>query len=921
MSMHSLDERMSYFFRKIGAYFFVFIVYFISGKLSLYLSSIDGYSTPVWPPAGFALGFVLIFGNRVWLSVFLAAYFTNTHFSDPDFSWLETFTNNPQNIFISFGNSISALFGAYLLKKYSDSKLNIFSVKDLLSFFVLAGPAAAIISSIIGSFSLLIFNIIYKDFLFQTWFTWWLGDSIGIIIFTPILILTHKWILKEETGMRLILFCSATMGTFVLTLTIFFVTRDWEKEFIQYRIKTDGQIISSEIENRIFENLRVVKSLGSFISVQNSLNKKEFDTYAKSILDETESVSAVSWNLKIPHSKRSLYEAKLKNDYPNSIGINLKEEGATKISPIKEQYIFVRYIYPFPENKAAVGYDVYSNPVRREALNIAMQTNDLEITGKVNLIQNDSDNTGFLVFYPLKRNDGEYGFATAVIKITSIIKKSLIGSDQNNLCVQILEGDQNHSNEVYNRNCITSQEKIFSDFSHVHRTKIGSHLLTFRIVATKEYFDKNLTNASRFILIISSFLTGLLGILMLIILGKEKSIQEIVEKRTFELEKANRVKSEFLANMSHEIRTPMNGVLGMLTLLEETNVDIEQKDYLDNAKKSVLSLLTIINDILDVSKLENHKLEIIPTETNIYKLCRDIQLLFQSDVIEKNLKLNLDFTIEDTNLHILVDENRLRQVLNNLISNSLKFTPSGIITLAVKLDPSRNFIEFCVHDTGIGISEENMKRLFDRFVQLEDARTKRFEGAGLGLYISKQLVKLMGGEIKVESILNIGSTFKFTIPFHQVDVPVQTIIRIESQETFNLKNVNVLVAEDNLLNQKFVRKVLEKEKVNVTIASNGIETIQLLDASLLNESRKYDLVLMDIQMPELDGLETTKRIRKRRDEYQNIPIIALTANNMDSQIKEYLENGMDDCVKKPIILSELLNSIYKIFSKSNEIKQ
>lgn len=917
--MHSLDEKVSYFLREIGAFLFVFAAYLITGKLSLFLSSIDGYSTPVWPPAGLALGFVLIFGNRIWIALFFAAYLTNTHFSNPEFSWLQTILHNPQNLLISFGNSLSALYGGYLLRRYSDSKLNLFSVRELISFFVLAGPAAAIVSSLIGSASLFFFDIIYQDFLFQTWFTWWLGDSIGIIIFTPILILTYKWILKEETGMRLVLFISATMGTFVLTLTIFFVTRDWEKEFIQYRIKSDGQIISSEIENRIFENLRVVKSLGSFLSLQQNLKKKDFDVYAKSILDETDCVSALSWNLSIPNAKRTIYESQLKSDYPGAMGIHTKEENQIQLSPIKDQYVFVRYIYPFLGNESAVGYDVFSNSVRKNALLRAKETNNLEITGKINLVQ-DHNNTGFLVFYPVKKPDGEFGFATAVIKVTAIIQKSLIGSDQNNLCVQILEGDSKQSNEVYSRNCIAAQEKIFSEFSHVHETRIGSHLLTFRIVATKEYFEKNLTNASRFILIISSLLTGLLGILMLIILGKEKSIHEIVEKRTFELEKANRVKSEFLANMSHEIRTPMNGVLGMLTLLEETNVDLEQKDYLDNAKKSVLSLLTIINDILDVSKLENHKLEIIPTETNIYKLCRDIQLLFQSDVIDKNLKLNLDFGIEDKNLHILVDENRLRQVLNNLISNSLKFTPSGIITLAVKLDLSRKFLEFCVHDTGIGISEENIKRLFDRFVQLEDARTKRFEGAGLGLYISKQLVNLMGGDIHVDSILNIGSTFKFTIPFQQVEVPVETIKRIESPETFNLKLINVLVAEDNILNQKFVRKVLEKEKVNVTIASNGKETIQLLDASLENDELRYDLILMDIQMPELDGLETTKRIRKRRDEYQNIPIIALTANNMDSQIQEYLQSGMDDCVKKPIILSELLHSIYKIFSKTNDSK-
>lgn len=314
------------FIREFVLLIFVFFLYLIAGKLSLNLSSIDGYSTPVWPPAGLALGFVLIFGNRVWPALFFGAYFTNTtHFptSEP---WIQFLISNPQNITISLGNSTSAILGSYLLKKYSSPKLNIFQANEILIFFLLAGPVTAFISSVIGSLSLFYFKIIYFEFLFQTWITWWMGDSIGIIIFTPLLILIWKWYEGEEKLLRLIIFASATMSTFVFTLSIFFLTRNWEKEFIKYRIKSDGQIISTGIENRLLENLRVVKGLGSFIALTEKLNRRYFDAFSKGIMEDSDSVTALSWNPLVRHSLRSIADANLKIDYPDSIGISIQKD-------------------------------------------------------------------------------------------------------------------------------------------------------------------------------------------------------------------------------------------------------------------------------------------------------------------------------------------------------------------------------------------------------------------------------------------------------------------------------------------------------------------------------------------------------------------------------------------------------------------
>lgn len=889
----------------------VFLLYLTAGKLSLHLSSIDGYSTPVWPPAGLALGFVLLFGNRVWMALFLGAYLTNTtHFPTSE-TWIEFLIASPQNITISLGNSTSAVLGAYFLKKYSDPNLNIFQVHEILIFFAFAGPVTAFISSAIGSFSLFYFKIIYFEFLFQTWLTWWMGDSIGIIIFTPLLILIWKWYRGEEKLLRLIIFSTATMGTFVFTLSIFFLTRNWEKEFISYRIKSDGHIVSTGITNRLSENIRVVKALGSFISLVENLNRKYFDEFAKEIMEESESVTAVSWNSSIRHTSRSAREAELKVDYSDSIGISTRKEKTRIPSPANEEYVYIKYIYPYDENHQAVGFNLLSDPVRKEALLRAMERDGIEMTGKISLIQNKVNNSGFLILYPVKRLNGESGFATAIIRIATIIDNTLNGNDQHDLCIQIEEVNNPSNLSIFSEECSNMEEKIFSDYSYEHQITIGSRILNIKTIATKEYFQKNLTNASRFLLIISSLLTGLLGMLLLIIMGKEKSIQNIVEKRTFELEKANRVKSEFLANMSHEIRTPMNGVLGMLTLLEQTPINLEQKDYLDNAKKSVLSLLTIINDVLDVAKLENKKLEIVPRPTNISKLCKDLVQLFLADVQKKNLNFHVNVSDLDANLYVLVDENRLRQILINLIGNALKFTLTGSLSLDVHLSDDKRYIVFQVKDSGIGISEENIPKLFNRFVQLEDSRTKKFEGSGLGLYISKQLVNLMGGEIEVQSVLGSGSIFQFTIPYQETDQKEIQIDNMNPKLMTEDKKFHLLIAEDNLLNQKFIVKICQNENIKVSVAFNGMEAIHLLDESLCHMDDRFDMILMDIQMPVLDGLEATKLIRKRNDSYRDIPIIAITANSMDSQLKEYVENGMNGCVKKPIILSELMTTIYR----------
>jgi CheY-like chemotaxis protein len=212
----------------------------------------------------------------------------------------------------------------------------------------------------------------------------------------------------------------------------------------------------------------------------------------------------------------------------------------------------------------------------------------------------------------------------------------------------------------------------------------------------------------------------------------------------------------------------------------------------------------------------------------------------------------------------------------------------------------------------IGISEENSKKLFERFVQLEDARTKKFIGSGLGLFITKQLVNLMGGNIYLESKENIGSNFYFTIPYKRREAEMINSEISSSPATKLKREFYILVAEDNLINQKLIKKILEKENIQFSLATNGLKVLELLDQSTDSANKKFDLILMDIQMPEMDGITATKLIRNRNDLYKNIPIIATTANGMDSQIEEYLKNGITSCITKPIIFKQLIDEIDRL---------
>ena len=387
-------------------------------------------------------------------------------------------------------------------------------------------------------------------------------------------------------------------------------------------------------------------------------------------------------------------------------------------------------------------------------------------------------------------------------------------------------------------------------------------------------------------------------------ISERKRIETQIKEARLQAELANQYKNQFLANVSHEIRTPVSGMVGFASLLRSEELDSETKKlYIDIIESSSKQLLNLVNDIIDISRIEAGELKISKAPCELHKILKETETLFEQLKHargKKNLSINLNIPEKDKELFIVTDPDRLKQILINLIGNALKFTEAGGVDFGYKLENDR--LKFYVSDTGIGMSEEDLKVVFERFKRTEHAH-KKYDGTGLGLAITKGLLDLLGGDISVYSEVGKGSVFTFTIPYEPAKPEQAKSPKEKVTDTERLLGKKILIAEDEKINRMYLEIILKDLPIQIFWAQNGLEAVEIF-----SENEGIDLVLMDIKMPLMDGEEAMQKILALKP---GIRIVAQTANALSSDREKYLESGFVDHISKPIDRQQLIGIMEK----------
>ncbi|NVO03060.1 MAG: PAS domain S-box protein [Bacteroidetes bacterium] len=384
---------------------------------------------------------------------------------------------------------------------------------------------------------------------------------------------------------------------------------------------------------------------------------------------------------------------------------------------------------------------------------------------------------------------------------------------------------------------------------------------------------------------------------------------DILIREIEEAEFANKTKSEFLANMSHEIRNPMNAIIGLCNNLTRSNLNDENLKQVNSIRTSSLNLLNILNGLLDFSKIESGKIEVNPAPFNLEQLFSDIYNLFENQVSQKSIQFKHHF---DTNIptNLIGDSAKIRQILINLLSNAIKFTETGSVGFSVKLikkEKEKVRIAFTISDTGIGIKKEDLEKVFSSFTQIDSSTTKKYAGTGLGLAIVKNLANILNGEISVSSEYGKGSTFIFETPFEiskLENIEINLPLSDPYLNKMPLRKLKILLAEDDAINRMYLKSFLEMQDWEVETAFNGIEAVKKYEAT------NFDIVLMDGQMPKMDGFTATKKIREIEFiNKKHVPIIAITGYAVTGDKEKFINSGMDSYISKPIDEQKLIEII------------
>jgi signal transduction histidine kinase/ActR/RegA family two-component response regulator len=918
-------------------YLTLFASYIIFGH---FLSSISFQSqiVPIWLPAGIALVGCYLWWWRFFPAVFIASLIFNFSVI-PSFDITLLFSETGiQNAVIAGGAAIQAMVGSTLLRCWLGNPISQWQNKKTLYFILIVGIAINLISALIGVGSLSIFNPNYTvdDFQLNLLF-WLLGDSLGVLLALPFIfsLLNYRQLKIEQRKARLIIiFTVTTLFIIIILLTRFFIASS--NINANEMVTKETKVIENGIYRQISASIEQLSSLAAFIQRTPETTPEQFHTFVSKLTQRSNTLKAMSWNPIINQNQKDVHENLLTQLYKKELTIR-----GNSLS-INDDIVYVKLISPQESNAKAIGFNVYSNPSRKMTLNATLANYQTQATPIIQLVQSFQKEPAFLLFFPVFElgestsrtiNKKLIGFATGVFLAEKIIANAISSSQAKLFYFEVFEKNKKQwffSNTDHKSLHLVETNKHFSHTFDVAGQPWDIHLFT-----NENYlFQQQQHDFFNFFILLFIIVTSIISSLLLMN-NRQLHLDNLVNVRTESLKEAmkeathaNKAKSQFLANMSHEIRTPMNSVIGFAQLAKVSDNIDEIKYYLQHIDVSSDLLLHIVNNILDISKIESEKLFLTKEAFDMHLVLDRIYSLFEVEASNKELTWSLKDNLP-LGISFCGDQTRIEQILMNLCGNSMKFTQHGGVSITADLlnvFDNIAHLSITIKDTGIGISSDKIETLFNPFTQADTSTSRNFGGTGLGLTIAKKLSILMAGNINIESEVGVGTSFIFTckLPLTRVKPMVtnsnnQTFKQLSNQQSIkltgdlsskednanSLSKLKVLVAEDNRINQKLINTVLTKLGINAVIVENGQLAVDYL------KKEKVDVILMDCQMPVLDGYQATEQIRAM-SAYTDIPIFALTAD-VDTRSKEKaLSLGFTKHLTKPINIEQLTQCLIEV---------